>query len=410
MSRVHCKAFIQKGVRRNLSVKLHDYQQSASDKFFDAGKRGTLLYATGTGKTEIAIGVIERYIKEKPSANILFIAPRITLVEQTAERMEGYGLTVGKYYSEEKDLEQNITISTYQSISKMTYIVENFDLIIFDEVHLASDYADTYSKIMKEGADRGLDMLCLTATIDKNDYERYGTILEQCPVIDEIKLKSAIEKDYLSKVEVEDHSITFAPETRRLYDEYSRNIRELSSALGTSNPRDIQMMLKRGVREAGMWFKNVQARKLITEYNEEKVSKVYDLIKSFNGEQTIVFCERVQTLELLKERMGDCFDFITAKTGKKKRKAILENFGKTFHVIGTVHTLDLGYDVPNIRHGIVVASNKNETTIVQRIGRVVRKAEGKALSKIYVVYAKGTHESDLYMRIKKAIEDEGEVN
>ena len=57
-----------------MSVKLHDYQQSASDKFFDAGKRGTLLYATGTGKTEIAIGVIERYIKEKPSANILFIA------------------------------------------------------------------------------------------------------------------------------------------------------------------------------------------------------------------------------------------------------------------------------------------------------------------------------------------------
>ncbi len=406
MFTIHCKTRIQKGVRRNLSVNLHDYQQLASDKFFDAGKRGTLLYATGTGKTEIAIGVIERYIKEKPSANILFIAPRITLVEQTAERMEGYGLTVGKYYSEEKDLEQKITISTYQSISKMSYIVENFDLIIFDEVHLASDYANTYSQIMKAGAEKGLDMLCLTATIDKNNYERYGTILETCPVLDEIKLKVAIEKDYLSKVEVEDHSITFAPETRRLYDEYSRNIRDLSNSLGTSNPREIQGLLRRGVREAGMWFKNVQARKLITEYNEEKVSKVYDLIKSFNGEQTIVFCERVQTLELLKERMGDCFDFITAKTGKKKRKAILENFGKTFHVIGTVHTLDLGYDVPNIRHGIVIASNKNETTIVQRIGRVVRKAEGKALSKIYVVYAKGTHESDLYMRIKKAIEEQ----
>ena len=345
-------------------------------------------------------------MEEKPSANILFIAPRITLVEQTAERMEGYGLTVGKYYSEEKDLEKNITISTYQSISKMSYIVENFDLIIFDEVHLSSDYAETYSQIMKSGAEKGLHMLCLTATIDKNNHERYGTILETCPVIDEIKLNTAIKKDYLSKVEVEDHSINLSPETQRLYTEYSENIRSLSDSLGTSNPREIQMLLKRGVREAGMWFKNVQARKLLTEYNEEKVSKVYDLIKSFNGEQTIVFCERVQTLELLKERMGDCFDFITAKTGKKKRKEILENFGKTFHVIGTVHTLDLGYDVPNIRHGIVVASNKNETTIVQRIGRVVRKAEGKTMSKIYVVYARGTHESDLYGRIKKAIEEQ----
>ena len=392
--------------KHSMSVKLHDYQELAKEKFFTNGKRGTLLYATGTGKTEIAIGVIERYLEENKSANILFLAPRITLVEQTAERMEGYGLTVGKYYSEEKDLEKNITISTYQSISKMSYIVENFDLIIFDEVHLASDYAETYSQIMKAGAGKGLDMLCLTATIDKNNHERYGTILETCPVIDEIKLNTAIKKDYLSKVEVEDHSINLSPETQRLYTEYSDNIRNLSDALGTSNPREIQMLLKRGVREAGMWFKNVQARKLLTEYNEEKVSKVYDLIKSFNGEQTIVFCERVQTLELLKERMGDCFDFITAKTGKKKRKEILENFGKTFHVIGTVHTLDLGYDVPNIRHGIVVASNKNETTIVQRIGRVVRKAEGKTMSKIYVVYARGTHESDLYGRIKKAIEEQ----
>ena len=70
-----------------------------------------------------------------------------------------------------------------------------------------------------------------------------------------------------------------------------------------------------------------------------------------------------------------------------------------------MHTLDLGYDVPNIRHGIIVASNKNETTIVQRIGRVVRKAEGKTLSKIYVVYAKGTHEHDLYNKIKEAVEN-----
>ncbi len=255
--------------RNNMSVKLHDYQELAKEKFFTSGKRGTLLYATGTGKTEIAIGVIERYMKEKPSANILFLAPRITLVEQTAERMEGYGLTVGKYYSEEKDLEKNITISTYQSISKMSYIVENFDLIIFDEVHLASDYAETYSQIMKAGAEKGLDMLCLTATIDKNNHERYGTILETCPVIDEIKLNTAIKKDYLSKVEVEDHSINLSPETQRLYTEYSENIRNLSDTLGTSNPREIQMLLKRGVREAGMWFKNVQARKLLTEYNEE---------------------------------------------------------------------------------------------------------------------------------------------
>lgn len=385
-----------------MSVNLHDYQTDAKDKFFNANKRGTFLFATGTGKTEIAIGIMEQYLQERKDAKILFLAPRITLVEQTTERIRGYGLIAGSYYSLEKELEQPIIVSTYQSVSNELHLINNFDFIVFDEVHLASDYADKFSLIMKVAEDQSLDMLCLTATLDKFNYEKFGTILRTCPVLGEIDLNEAINKDYLSKVEVEDHSINLSPESQRLYHEYSNQIKNLSDTLGTSNPRDIQRMLGR-VREAGMWFKLVQARKLLMEYNHEKANKVYDLVKSFNGEQTIVFCERIQTLELLKEKMGDCFEFITAKTGKKKRKEILENFGKTFNVIGTVHTLDLGYDVPNIRHGIIVASNKNETTIVQRIGRVVRKAEGKTISKIYVVYAKGTHEQGLFQKIKDAV-------
>jgi len=385
-----------------MSVSLRDYQIDAREKFFNANKRGTFLFATGTGKTEIAIGIIEQYLEETKEGKVLFIAPRITLVEQTVERMKNYGLEVGSYYSLEKELDFPVIVSTYQSISNALHLIDEFDFIIFDEVHLASDYADKYSLVLKVANDQSLHMLCLTATLDKFNYERYGTILETCPVLGEINLNEAIDNDYLSKLEVEDHSIRLSPENQRVYTQYSNSIRNLSDAMGTSNPRDIQRMLGR-VREAGMWFKAVQARKLLMEYNEEKVNKVYDLVQSFNGEQTIVFCERIQTLELLKEKMGDCFEFITAKTGKKKRKQILDNFGKTFNVIGTVHTLDLGYDVPNIRHGIIIASNKNETTIVQRIGRVVRKAEGKTISKIYVVYAKGTHEEDLYRRIKEAV-------
>ena len=392
-----------KEVTKKLSVSLRDYQEIARTKFFNANKRGTFLFATGTGKTEIAIGIIEKYLDEQKDGKVLFLVPRITLVEQTVERMKNYGVQVGSYYSLKKELDFPVIVSTYQSISNALDLIEDFTFVIFDEAHTASDYADKFRQIML--ASKRLHLLCLTATIDTENYERYGTILHSCPVLGEINLNEAINKGYVSDVKIEDHSVFLSPESQQTYNQYSDNIKNLSDILGTSNPRDIQMMLKRGVREAGAWFKNVQARKLLMEYNEEKVNKVCELIKGFNNEQTIIFCERTQTLELIKEKLGDCFEFITAKTGKKKRKEILENFGITFNVIGTVHTLDLGYDVPNIRHGIIVASNKNETTIVQRIGRVVRKAEGKTLSKIYVVYAKGTHEHDLYNKIKEAVEN-----
>src|SRR3989304_2722571 len=121
-----------------MSVNLRDYQTDAKDKFFNANKRGTFLFATGTGKTEIAIGIMEQYLQERKEVKILFLAPRITLVEQTTERIRGYGLIAGSYYSLERELEQPIIVSTYQSISNELHIINEFDFIVFDEVHLAS--------------------------------------------------------------------------------------------------------------------------------------------------------------------------------------------------------------------------------------------------------------------------------
>lgn len=385
------------------SINLRDYQIEAKNKFFEKNMHGTFLYATGTGKTEVAIGIIDEYLKKFPDAQILFLVPRITLVEQTQERLRKYNFESGMYYSLEKDLSKHIVISTYQSVSQMLDILDTFSFVIYDEVHLASDYAEVYAQIMYRCIAQKKHMLCLTATIDTGNYERYGTILESCPVLNEITLREAINKDYLTQVVIEDHSISLSGENQSLYAEYSEVIREVSRTLGTSNPRDMVTYLHHGNKDAARWFKAVQARKLVMEYNEEKIEKAISLINSFNNEQTIVFCERTVTLEKLKELLGDKFEYITAKTGKKKRQQILDNFGKTFSVIGTVHTLDLGYDVPNLRHGIVIASNKNETTIVQRIGRLVRKSDGKASAKVYVIYARGTHETNTYRQIKKLV-------
>ena len=381
-------------------IELRDYQQRAKDQFFTNNKRGTFLYATGTGKTEVAIGIIKQYLETYPQNKILFLVPRISLVEQTQERLSKYGFNSSMYYSLSKDLTNQIIVSTYQSISKMMDILPQFHFIIFDEVHLASDYAEVYRKIMIEGHKAHKDMLALTATIDKSNYERYGTILTRCPLLSEITLTSAIDNGYLTKVVIEDQSVSLSFEGKTEYDDLSQTIRRISDYFGTSNPRDILAYLKQGDKNAAIYFKAVQRRKLIMEYNEEKINKTVSLIKNFNNEQTIIFTERTATLELLKEKLGDQFEYITAKTGKKKRQEILNNFGKTFSIIGTVHTLDIGYDVPNLRHGIIIASNKNDTTIVQRVGRLVRKSEGKTIAHICVIYAKGTHEVMTFRKIK----------
>lgn len=394
-----------------MSLNLFDYQKQAVDSFFKAGGRGSLLFATGTGKTEIATGIIQEYLKINNMKKILFIAPRITLVEQTHERFRKYNITSGMYYSLDKNLDERVVVSTYQSVANDLNLLKLFDFIIFDEAHLASLSAKKFSDIMKVCHEGKKDMLSLTATLDKAD-KKNDLILESCPVLMELGLEQAINDGHLTDVEIRNESVDLSVEDHKKYTTLSDNIRNLSYQLGTSNPMEIAKFAKWGGERgklAGAWFKNVNERKKLMEMNDEKINKVLQLLATIGNEQTIIFTERIDTLALLKEKLGKKFDYISAKTKKKDRLEILAGFGKKFSIIGTVHTLDLGYDVPNIRHGIVIASNKNQNTIVQRIGRVVRKAEGKTISKVYVVYARNTHEEALYQMIKDSVKNESQV-
>lgn len=393
-----------------MNLSLFPHQQEAVDLFFKNGGRGSILFATGMGKTETATGIIKRYI-DGNFGKVLFLAPTITLVEQTCDRFTKYGIKSGMFYSLKKDLTEMVTISTYQSISNNLDLLHNFNLVVFDEAHLCSLSARKFSEIVKVCQELKKDMLSLTATLDTTD-KKNEMILDSCPIITRIELCDAIERGFLTPTEIINESVDLSIEDKRKYDIYSDNIRNLSNILGTSNLMEIAKMTELGGERgklAGAWFKNVGERKKLMEMSNEKIEKVLELLTKTNGEQTIIFTERIDTLKLLKEKLGDKFEFISAKTKKKDRLEILANFGKTFNIIGTVHTLDLGYDVPNIRHGIIIASNKNQNTIVQRIGRVVRKSEGKSISKVYVVYARNTHEESLYQMIKNSVNSDSSV-
>ena len=133
--------------------------------------KGLIVYSTGTGKTEIAFECAKRAtqlaanklgrIKDN-SANalrnnclathdqfkILFLVPRIVLVNQNVERLIRYGVSkeyIGAYFVERKEIRQ-ITIGTYQSMINNRDLICDFDMIIF-EVHLVSDSTTVLRKI-----------------------------------------------------------------------------------------------------------------------------------------------------------------------------------------------------------------------------------------------------------------------
>jgi superfamily II DNA or RNA helicase len=78
-----------------------------------------------------------------------------------------------------------------------------------------------------------------------------------------------------------------------------------------------------------------------------------------------------------------CNNF-TAEESSARRKEILKAFeeGDTKCLI-SIRVLDEGIDVPGVETAVILASSRNRRQFVQRRGRVLRKAEGKTLAKIY---------------------------
>ena len=65
------------------------------------------------------------------------------------------------------------------------------------------------------------------------------------------------------------------------------------------------------------------------------------------------------------------------------RAAALNNFSANGGVIVSIRCLDEGVDIPVATHALILASSRNPREFIQRRGRVLRRAPGKAYAQIY---------------------------
>jgi superfamily II DNA or RNA helicase len=146
-------------------------QLEAVKAWVDKDCRGSVIFSTGTGKTEIAFECARWAAKlsGQDRFTILFLVPRIVLIEQNVRRLRRYGISddhIGIYYGERKDIRE-ITISTYQSAINNHNLIRSAKMVILDEVHLVSESAvafDSIFDIIVEDSRKAI--LGLTATIN----------------------------------------------------------------------------------------------------------------------------------------------------------------------------------------------------------------------------------------------------
>jgi type I restriction enzyme R subunit len=162
----------------NSSITDRPYQQEAIRRVCEAfgrGKRKTLVVmATGTGKTRVAMSIVDVFLRANQARRILFVADRDALVTQAL--VDGFQRHIPdepctRLFSYNIDKTNRLYAVTLQTLSNIypQFTPGFFDLIIFDEVHRS--IFNKWSEVVQYFDGR---MIGLTATpadfIDRNTF------------------------------------------------------------------------------------------------------------------------------------------------------------------------------------------------------------------------------------------------
>lgn len=179
-------------------MQLRPYQVDGINRVrheFRMGARSVVLVApTGSGKTVVSSDIMRSAVQK--GSKILFLAHRMELITQTCDKLSAFNLE-HKIYAPEKDITAirhkqvrkygksrvdpfaKIAVGTVQTVSRRLDKIEEPDLIIIDETHLA--IANSYQKICN--AFPRARILGLTATPCRLDGRPLGEMFEKITVL-----------------------------------------------------------------------------------------------------------------------------------------------------------------------------------------------------------------------------------
>jgi superfamily II DNA or RNA helicase len=394
-------------------------QIKAAEAWISNGQRGSLIYGSGTGKTEIAFECARLAAQRSGKAEfrILLLVPRIVLIEQNYKRLIRYGISqekIGRYFSEQKE-SQEIILSTYQSAKNIPNFIRDADMIIFDEVHLLGTFSGSlFSKIFANLSDYpNKALLGLTATIDEMDPRNFD-ILNILPPVRKYLIKDAVMDGRLAKPIIVPIKVPLTEKEQKIYSECTNKIMRISNRFHRYDAQGMTELLKVGgfpSWQAKAWFLNVRKRKILLASASNKLASALELIKVTHHDQKVmVFSETLESVRKLKQILGEKgveSMIIDSSMPSFKRQKILAQWGSKFYPLLSVHTLEIGYDVPEVDVEIILASTSNMNQVVQRIGRVVRKFKNKEHALVYVICVEDTKDDGLLSTFRRAVESSG---
>jgi len=348
--------------------------------------RGIYEMATGTGKTRTAIGSIKELEKHNEKFITIVVVPTDTLGVQWKEELEKWGfkttLTMksSNWKQEIKDL---ILLHKRKKIDNLCIITSyvTFANEKFQEKLLETDakkflISDEVHHIGAPDAQNGLNYdydfrLGLTATL-KRYFDETGTeIIKKFfhGVVYIYTMAQAIKDKHLSKYKYHIREVDLTEEEYEKYQNESLIMARLYKK--AKKELDAYEKFKRAAERRANVVKEAfnkleKLNEIITERNKLNFALIYCNPGQINDAQQILNNHKPRPIFSRKITQKD------TPTREEKEEIFQGMLKGNYDVILAIKILDEGWDCPEIKNCILMASSGNEKQYIQRRGRVLR--------------------------------------
>ena len=333
-------------------IPLYDYQRAAVDGAFNA-RYGILQAPAGCGKTQMGLALIQRY-----GVRALWLTHTKDLLNQSKERAERYmdKSLMGTITEGKVDIGKGITFATVQTMSRM-------DL---------QEYRDTWGIIICDECHR----VCCSAT----GVAMFEKVLNSLSCGHKYGLSATVHRaDGLIRA-------TFALLGRVVYTVPETAVEALVEPVSVETVQTEAEFPEDAMRDDGsiVWARFINGICA----DDSRNSVIVEKLVENKGYSCLILSDRLNHLETLmgmlpEDMRADAVMIsgkMTSKKGKAEREAAIEMMrtGEKKYLFSSYNLSREGLDIPRLERLFLTTPQKDEAVIIQSLGRIARKFEGKA--------------------------------
>ena len=333
-------------------IPMYDYQDEAVNAVYKA-RYGILQAPAGCGKTQIGLALIQRY-----GVKALWLTHTKDLLNQSKERAERYmdKSLMGTITEGKVDIGSGITFATVQTMSKMDLreYRNEWGVIICDECH----------------------RVCCSA----NGVAMFEKVLNSLSCGHKYGLSATVHRsDGLIRA-------TFALIGRVVYTVPETAVEALVEPVSVCTVQTDAEFPEDAMRDDGsiVWAKLINGLCA----NRERNRLIVEKLLANKEYSCLILSDRLAHLEaLMAELPVEMMDKavmisgrMTSKKGKAEREQAIEDMrtGKKKYLFSSYGLSKEGLDIPRLERLFLTTPQKDEAVIIQSLGRIARKFEGKA--------------------------------